>query len=130
MMKSLSVLLIEDNCDDEELAMWVFKKFANVSVVVARDGLDALHMLFGDEITGAGPTCSPDIIFLDLRLPKIDGLDVLRRIRNDERTATTKVVALTSSEDPHDRQVCNELGVLAFLSKPLTEQALAGLKVI
>jgi two-component system response regulator len=129
-MKNLSVLLVEDNCDDEELAMWVFRKHEHLVVTVARDGLEALRMLRGDERTGSGSTCTPDIIFLDLRLPRIDGLDVLRRIRSDERIASIGVVVLTSSEDPHDRQICKELGVIDFLSKPLTEQVLARLKVV
>ena len=128
-MDNLTVLLVEDNCDDEELAMWVLRKHGHLDVVVARDGLEALQMLLGDEQTGRGPTCRADIVFLDLRLPKIDGLEVLRRIRGDERTAATRVVVLTSSEDPHDRQVCTEFGALAFISKPLTDQELASLKL-
>ena len=83
-------------------------------VTVARDGLEALSLLLGD---GAG--FLPDILLLDLRLPKIDGLEVLKQLRSSERTKTLKVFALTSSEDPQDKKVCADLGVIAFFSKPL-----------
>jgi len=118
-MKKPSVMLIEDNRDDNELAIRVLKKIGLQDITIARDGLEAINMLLGNMNSGVGPTSQPDIILLDLRLPKIDGLDVLRRLRSDEKTNDIKVFALTSSEDPHDIEVCNELGVIAFLSKPL-----------
>jgi len=118
-MLNLSVLLVEDNADDKELAIWVLGKIGLRSITFARDGQEAVNMLHGNGKAGVEPSCRPDIILLDLRLPRIDGLDVLRRIRADERTKDIKVFALTSSEDPRDVQACKELGVTAFLSKPL-----------
>jgi CheY-like chemotaxis protein len=121
-MKKLSVMLVEDDSDDAEIAVWTLKKIGLEDIVVARDGLEAVQMRFGDEVSGVVAACRPDIIILDMRLPKIDGLDVLRKIRSDERTKEIKVYALTSSTDPYDRQVCAELGVSAFFSKPLKEK--------
>jgi CheY-like chemotaxis protein len=122
-------MLVEDNNDDEELAIWVLKKIGMNNITVARDGLEALDMLHGNEVSGIEATCRPDMIILDLRLPKIDGLDVLRRIRSDERTKDIKVYALTSSDDPYDREVCAELGVPAFFSKPLKANAVLNLNL-
>lgn len=115
----MKVMLVEDNRDDRELAIWVLNKIGLQNITVANDGQEAINMLHGDFNAGVGPTCRPDIVLLDLRLPRIDGLEVLRRIRSDERTRDIKVFALTSSEDPHDKKTCKELGVIAFLSKPL-----------
>jgi CheY-like chemotaxis protein len=126
-MKELSVLLVEDDSDDAEIAVWTLKKIGLGNIVVARDGLEAVRMLFGDEASAAGAMSRPDIIILDMRLPRIDGLDVLRRIRADERTREIRVYALTSSTDPYDRQVCAELGGRAFFSKPLKEKAILNL---
>ncbi len=113
-MLDMTVLLVEDNRDDEELALWSLKKAGLTKVTVVHDGVEALTMLCGR------PEISlPDILLLDLRLPKIDGLEVLRQLRGNERTKGLKVFALTSSEDPQDKKVCSELGVIAFFSKPL-----------
>jgi CheY-like chemotaxis protein len=128
-MRNISVLLIEDNCDDEWFAKWTLKKIGLTDVTTARDGYEALLKLHGDNFRGIGKSCAPDIILLDLRLPKIDGLEVLRRIREDERTKTTAVLILTSSEDPHDKEVCRKLGVTAIFPKPLTEEALVKLNL-
>ena len=128
-MNKLSVLLIEDNRDDEELAIWILKKIGLDNITVARNGLQAITILHGDNDSGVEATCKPDIIILDLRLPEIDGLDVLRIVRADECTKDIRVYALTSSEDPYDRQVCNELGVPAFFAKPLTEKAVLDLNL-
>jgi CheY-like chemotaxis protein len=117
-MRDISVLLIEDNGDDEWLALWALKKIGITRVRVARDGCEALSMLHGSE----GEIMHPDLILLDLRLPKVDGLEVLQRIRDDERTREIAVLVLTSSEDPHDKETCAKLGVTAILSKPLQEQ--------
>lgn len=126
-MTELSVLLVEDNEDDQELAIWVLKKIGMKNITVAKDGLEAVNMLLGDELSERDGGYRPDIIILDLRLPKMDGLDVLRKIRSDERTKDIRVYALTSSEDPYDREVCAELGVPAFFSKPLKVNAVMGI---
>lgn len=121
MKKSISVLLVEDNADDEFLTLRVLKKIGLDSIAVARDGREAIKMLQGDAHSGAEASCRPDVIFLDLKLPKIDGVDVLRRIRAGEGTKFIKVVVLTSAEDPRSKQACHDLAVAAYLSKPLQE---------
>jgi CheY-like chemotaxis protein len=90
-------------------------------VKVARDGREAVNMLLGDESQGLPPQIElPSILLLDLRLPKLDGLEVLKKIRDSELTRNLPVYVLTSSEDPHDKEVCGNLGVIAFITKPLS----------
>lgn len=112
-MNSFRVLLVEDNPDDEFLAVWTLKKEGDVSLKVARDGREALDLL-----RSSGEPL-PDLVILDLRLPKIDGIEVLRRIREEETTRRLPVLVLTSSEDRGDKEICRDYGILAFLSKPL-----------
>ena len=114
-----SVFLVEDNADDEELACWALKKVGITRVTVARDGAEAI-----DKLINSNPTSLPDLVLLDLRLPKIDGIDVLKQLRAAEPTRHLKVIALTSSEDPQDKEACRQLGVAAFFSKPLNEKTL------
>ncbi len=128
-LSDISVLLIEDNCDDEWLARWVMKKIGITDVTIAHDGQEALLMLHGDDPNGIRKSCSPDIIILDLRLPKIDGLEVLKQIRQVDRTKNSTVIILTSSEDPDDKEVCRKLGVTAFFVKPLSKEALMKLNL-
>jgi CheY-like chemotaxis protein len=118
------ILLVEDNCDDEFLALRTLKKMGLDDVKVARDGREAITMLEGNDRSAAADCReAPRMMLLDLRLPKLDGLEVLRMVRENERTRNMQVCILTSSEDPHDREVCSELGVLAFLTKPLSVKA-------
>ncbi|GAM08473.1 response regulator MprA [Geobacter sp. OR-1] len=120
-MSIVKVLLIEDNSDDEFLALRTLKKMGFFDVKVARDGREAINMLLGDESAGLPPQIDPpSFMLLDLRLPKLDGLEVLRKLRSSGRTSGVPVYVLTSSEDPHDKEVCKNLGVIAFLPKPLT----------
>src|SRR5687768_223949 len=107
-----SILLVEDDRDAEALALRALKRSNPDDVVfVARDGVEALDFLFN---TGSharpDPTALPDIVFLDLNLPKLSGLDVLRRIRADERTKLVPVVMLTSSSEEEDVTSCYQLG--------------------
>lgn len=120
-MEQIRVLLVEDNPDDEYLATWVLKKGGVDNVAVARDGREALDMLYGE---GDGTDLIPDLVILDLRLPKIDGKEVLGRIRGDSRTRSLPVLVLTSSEDKGDRDSCRELGIIDYCSKPLREKDL------
>jgi two-component system response regulator len=115
------ILLVEDNPDDEALTLRALKK-NNITngVVVARDGVEALDYLFG---TGnhAGRDISrlPQVVLLDLKLPKIDGLEVLRRVRADERTKLLPVVILTSSNEEQDRLMGYGLGANSYVRKPV-----------
>jgi two-component system, response regulator len=115
------ILLVEDNPTDLELALRVFKKHELAHrIEVARDGAEALDFLFG---TGAyadrGRIRYPKVILLDLKLPKIGGLEVLRRIKGDPRTRTIPVVVLTSSREDKDMVESYQLGVNSYIVKPV-----------
>jgi two-component system response regulator len=113
-MSERSILLVEDNKDDELLTLRAFKKNNILNpVVVARDGVEALDYLFG---SGA---LAPQLVLLDLNLPRIGGLEVLRRIREDERTRLVPVVMLTSSREEEDIIRSYSLGANAFVRKPV-----------
>jgi len=116
-----SILLVEDNPRDEKLTIRAFNQ-ANIAnqIVVARDGAEALDYLFGrGQYQGRDPAASPAVVLLDLKLPKIDGLDVLREIRADARTKLLPVVILTASREEEDRARGYALGVNAFVRKPI-----------
>lgn len=108
-----SLLLVEDNEDDEYLALRVLRKAGISEIIVARDGKDALALLMDSRQP------LPDIVLLDLRLPKFDGLKLLERLRDDDRTRTLPVLILTSSEDPGDHESCCRLGAFGIIRKPL-----------
>ena len=118
-MTSSIILLIEDNSDDEVLTLRALKKnkIAN-EVVVARDGAEALDYLFGNGRDRDGSTL-PAVILLDLKLPKIDGLEVLKRIRADERTRFLPVVVLTSSKEEQDLWNSYSYGCNSYICKPV-----------
>lgn len=122
-MQDAEILLVEDNSNCEELALRALRKAGYSKVAVARDGAEALGMLLGEEVNG-GEHHEPNFVLLDMKLPKIDGVGVLQRLRSDERTKRLKVFALSSSEDPKDLEECKNLGVLAVLSKPLNPEML------
>jgi len=115
------VLLVEDNPSDEKLTLRAFRK-ANVvnEVHVTRDGAEALDYLFGTgSYAGRALEPAPAIILLDLKLPRIDGLEVLRRIRADERTKLLPVIILTSSKEEEDIARGYSLGANAYVRKPV-----------
>jgi two-component system response regulator len=120
-MENKMILLVEDNPDDEALTLRALKKnnIANI-VSVVRDGAEALEFLF---CIGAyaerDPREMPQVILLDLKLPKVDGLEVLRRIRADERTQLLPVVILTSSNEDQDRLKGYKLGANSYVRKPV-----------
>ena len=115
------LLLVEDNPDDELLTLRALKK-NNVTgeVVVARDGVEALDYLFGaGEYAGRDTSVMPQVILLDLKLPKVDGLEVLRRLRADERTRLLPVVILTSSGEQQDMLDGYGYGANSYVRKPI-----------
>jgi two-component system response regulator len=120
-MSQKVILLIEDNPDDEELALLAFKK-SNVAneVVVVRDGEEALGYLFGTgAYAGRDVRVLPQVALLDLKLPKIDGLEVLQRVRSDPRTRRLPVVVLTSSKEEQDLIESYDLGANSYVRKPV-----------
>jgi len=120
-MKGKFILLVEDNPDDEALTLRALKK-SNVlnEVVVARDGAEALDYLFcAGSYAGRDMKIMPQIVLLDLKLPKIDGLEVLRHLRCDERTRRLPVVILTSSSEERDMIEGYNLGANSYIRKPV-----------
>lgn len=121
-MNNLSLLLVEDNLDDEWLALRTLKKLGLERITVVRDGYSAVSVL-GSQ-AGEATALKPDLVLLDMKLPLMDGIQVLQKVRQDPSTSSLNVVMLTSSEDPHALESCRKLGVLACLQKPLTSAAL------
>ena len=112
------ILLVEDNADDLELTQLALReaKVAN-ALVIARDGVEALDLLFRDG--GGGGPLRPVVVLLDLKLPRVDGLQVLERIRSDPRTRDLPVVVLTSSDEEEDRHRSYALHVNSYVRKPV-----------
>jgi two-component system, response regulator len=120
-MLERNILLVEDNPKDEALTLRALKK-NNISnkVDVVRDGAEALEYLFGaDANSRTNPSTLPMLVLLDLKLPKVDGLEVLRRIRADERTQLMPVVILTTSTEDNDRLQGYRLGANSYVRKPV-----------
>jgi CheY-like chemotaxis protein len=115
------ILLVEDNPTDLELALRVFKKHRIANrIEVTRDGLQALDFLFGEGVhAGRGGIQIPKVILLDLKLPKIGGIEVLRRIKGDPRTRAIPIVVLTSSREEKDLLESYQLGVNSYIVKPV-----------
>lgn len=111
------ILLVEDNPDDEALTLRALRKNNILNEVkVARDGQEALDYFFG---AGASENPVPAVVLLDLKLPKIDGLEVLRRIRADQRTCLQPIVILTSSKEEQDIVIGYRLGANSYIRKPV-----------
>lgn len=121
MNRSKIILLVEDNEDDIDLALRAFQKsrMAN-EIIVARNGQEGLDYLFGEgRHVGRDTRIMPDVVLLDLKLPLVDGLETLRRIRSDPRTKRQPVVILTSSNEETDILRSYDLGANSFLRKPV-----------
>jgi two-component system, response regulator len=115
-----SILLVEDNAKDEALTLRALRK-GNIlnKVTVVRDGAEAVDFLLGSTNTGASLPQLPQLVLLDLKLPKIDGLEVLKRIRASERTCLLPVVILTTSTEEKDRMQGYKLGANSYVKKPV-----------
>jgi two-component system, response regulator len=121
MMRARTVLIVEDNQDDLDLALRAFEKsrVAN-EIAVARDGEEALDYMFavGDHAGRQGKPL-PEMVLLDLKLPRVDGIEVLRTLRADPRTRRVPVIMLTSSNEDRDLLASYELGANSFVRKPV-----------
>lgn len=119
-MRDGIILLVEDNADDEALSMRAFAR-NNIRnpIVCVRDGQEAIDWLFGGVAAGQTRRDWPALILLDLKLPKVDGLEVLRRIRQERPTKLTPVVILTSSCEETDRLTGYALGANSYIQKPV-----------
>ena len=117
--KDVKILLVEDNPDDVELTLRAFKKhnLAN-EIIVARDGEEALDILFQRGKHSSGGQI-PDLVLLDLKLPKVNGLEVLREVKNNPRTKLIPVVILTSSKEENDLTKSYRLGANSYIRKPV-----------
>ncbi|MCC5659368.1 response regulator [Nostoc sp. XA010] len=115
------ILLVEDNPDDEALTLRALKKNNIMNeVIVARDGVEALDYLFGKGVyADRDMSVMPNLILLDLKLPKMDGLEVLRHLRSDDRTKILPVVILTSSKEEQDLINGYSLGANSYVRKPV-----------
>lgn len=118
-MDSRVILLVEDNPDDEALILRALKKFNILNpVVIAHDGVEALEFLFGDG-ERRGQRIVPEVVLLDLKLPRVDGLEVLKRIREEEETKLLPVIILTSSNEERDMVNGYKLGANSCVRKPV-----------
>jgi two-component system, response regulator len=120
-MSERYILLVEDNPDDEELTLLSLRK-NNLAhdIVVVRDGVEAIEFLFGNgQYAGRDTSQAPTVILLDLKLPKLDGLGVLKRLRADDRTRNLPVVVLTSSSQDADVLASYNLGANSYVRKPV-----------
>jgi two-component system response regulator len=114
-LDEVEILLVEDSDEDAELTQRALRRSKLVNTVRrVGDGAEALDLLFGD-----GPGIRPRVILLDLKLPKVDGMEVLRRLKADERTRTIPVVVLTSSNEDRDLEEAYKLGVNSYIVKPV-----------
>ncbi len=114
------ILLVEDNPDDETLTLRALRQnHISNEVIVAHDGVEALEYLHGATPAGGDDRALPEVVLLDLKLPKVDGFEVLRRIRADERTKLLPVVILTSSDEDQDLVTSYRLGANSYVRKPV-----------
>ncbi len=120
-MQPLTILLVEDNADDEVLALRALTRTSiRSNIVVVRDGEEAMDYIFGQgKYRGRDTRLQPHVTFMDIKLPKLSGLEVLKAIRSDERTRLLPVVVLTSSDEPADVLEAYRLGANSYIKKPV-----------
>jgi two-component system, response regulator len=116
------ILLVEDNADDEELTLLALRRNGLINTIrVVRDGVEALDYLLGDAAAGGiGGAQQPRVVLLDLKLPKVDGFEVLRQVKRDPRTRAIPVVVLTSSREEPDLAQSYALGANSYIVKPVS----------
>lgn len=115
----IEILLVEDNPHDIKLALHAFRSHNLINrVQVVRDGAEALNVIFGGDQGESFVNC-PKVVLLDLKLPLIDGIEVLRRLKSDERTRQIPVVIMTASSEEPDIQTCYQLGANSYIVKPV-----------
>ncbi len=125
---AVEILLVEDSPEDLELALRALRKSKLTNrIQVARDGAEALEFIFAEgQHAGRRVEHTPKVILLDLKLPKVDGLEVLRRVKADARTKSIPVVVLTSSKEQKDIVESYKLGVNSYIVKPVNFEGFAG----
>jgi two-component system, response regulator len=126
-MENPMILLVEDNSRDEALTMRALKK-SNIAndIVVVRDGVEAINYLFGTgDGEGGDLPALPQLVLLDLKLPKVNGLEVLLKIRADKRTRRLPVVVFTSSSEEEDMMKSYDLGANSYVRKPIESEQFA-----
>ncbi|HWE05050.1 MAG TPA: response regulator [Tepidisphaeraceae bacterium] len=120
MSEKKTILLVEDNPDDEKLTLRALTRNSMNQVIVARDGVEALEYLFCTGAhAGRDVKDQPTVVLLDLKLPKLDGLEVLRQLRSDDRTKRIPIVILTSSKEEQDLMKSYSHGVNSYIRKPV-----------
>jgi two-component system response regulator len=121
MIPEIDILLVEDNASDAEMTIYALKKngLAN-KLLHVKDGAAALDFIFAEgEYTGRNTDYKPKVILLDLKMPKVNGIEVLQRIRTDEHSKNIPIVMLTSSKEDPDIKTCYDLGVNSYVVKPV-----------
>jgi len=120
--ESIEILLVEDSPADAELTIQALKKHCLVNKLVwVKDGAEALDFLFAaGAYAGRDSACKPKVVLLDLHLPRLSGIEVLRQIKKDEQTRLIPVVVLTSSKEDVDVEECYRLGVNSYIAKPVS----------
>jgi len=121
----IEILLVEDNLSDAEMTIRILRK-SNIAnkIIHLEDGFEALEFIFGTgEYANRNISNLPKVILLDLKMPRMDGIEVLLKIKGDERTKKVPVVVLTSSKEDPDIQTCYDLGVNAYVVKPVEIEA-------
>lgn len=121
-MKDRFIVLVEDNADDAYLATRVIGKVCSDKVIVARDGEEASDLLL--KMARDGAQARIRLVLLDLKLPKMSGIEVLQQIRDDKELSNLPVAILTSSDNDLDQERCRELGILDYMYKPMTADRL------
>lgn len=121
--QTIDILLVEDNTDDAELAMRALRQHNLANTIEhVRDGAEALRLIFGEPPSADRPPVQPRLVLLDLKMPKVDGIEVLQRLKGDARTRHVPVVVLTSSQQEQDVVRSYELGVNSYIIKPVDFQ--------